>query len=216
MPARIAGWQSGSPCNAVLKLLCLHGTFLPDCCPSRWLRVRGTLPGGPKVRELRVALQVGNSPSRIERPKERLACGLVQVGGARAAIAAAQMMTQCDRGAAVAEPFNVGGGIEHLLVLTPSTYRDESHLVVDELADSAAQSSFVCIVRVGTHGRHHRVPGHFGRFLGSMNSPPKRALKSSAWLRWAKQNTIMSASSQRNECVRGHRDSGSQKSRIVT
>jgi hypothetical protein len=62
----------------------------------------------------------------------------MQVGRAGAATAAAQVVTERDRGTVVAEAFNVDGGIEYPLVLAPPTYRNEGHLVVDELAKSAA------------------------------------------------------------------------------
>ena len=118
----------------------------------------------------------------------------MQIGRAGAALAAAQMLAQCDRGAVVTKPFNVDRGIEHPLVLAPPTYGDEGHLVIDELTERATRPSFTDSVAVGTHRYYRRAPGHFGRILGSMNSPPKCALKSSAWLRSAKQKTIMSAS----------------------
>jgi len=145
-----------------------------------------------------------------------LARGLVQIGRTRATAATAQMLAQRDRRAVVTEALNIDGGIEHPLVLAPPTYRNQGHLVVDKLTESAARRSFTDTLAIGAHGCYRRAPGHFGRNLGSMNSPRKRALKSSAWPRSAKQKTIMSASSRRKECVRGHRESGSQNSWIVT
>ena len=123
-----------------------------------------------------------------------LTCGLVQVGRASTAAAAAQKVAQRDGRTVIAKAFKVDGGIEHPLVLAPPTYGDEGHLVIDELTERATRPSFTDSVAVGTHRYYRRAPGHFGRILGSMNSPPKCALKSSAWLRSAKQKTIMSAS----------------------
>ena len=102
-----------------------------------------------------------------------LACGLVQIGRAGAAAAAAQMVAQRDSGTVITEAFNVDGGIEHPLVLAPATYRDEGHLVVDELTERAARPSLMGTVATGSHRCYRRAPGHFGRVLGSMSSPPK-------------------------------------------
>jgi len=84
-----------------------------------------------------------------------------------------------------------------------------------ELAEGSAVASLASITVIGAHPRYRLAPGHFGRDLGSMNSPPKRSRNCSACARSAKQKTITSASLSRNECVWGHSESGSQKRRMV-
>ena len=143
------------------------------CCGGLFMSLASGLVGGMAAV---ATVPVVASRDPIARDEDRrigLACGLVQIGRAGAAAAAAQMVAQRDCGTVITEAFNVDGGIEHPLVLAPATYRDEGHLVVDELTERAARPSLMGTVATGSHRCYRRAPGHFGRVLGSMSSPPK-------------------------------------------
>jgi hypothetical protein len=94
----------------------------------------------------------------------------VEVRHAAAALAAAQVFAQFNRGAIRAEALNVAGGVEDALVLAPPGDGDERHLGLDKLAERPAEASLTRVAIAGAHSEY--VPT--GDLAGLWNQGTRR------------------------------------------